>query len=431
MADWTIHPDWEPVGDGTAFNRFTMEIRTFSGDAADSLDAVAAGEPLPDGGVEQLAAANVVTDEDDPDSQLPEFERRAGRADDVRINRMRFFVTERCNMGCPGCFVRFKYRNDMDFENADREKARKAVDFLREQNEGESFTIQFLGGEPLVALELIKYTIDYAKEVCETTEPNFSLTTNATLVTDDIANYLDEEDVRVGVSFDGWKEINDESRVYMSGEGTYEDAVEGYWTLKEHVSQGVGILITPQPANADVLDEVVEQLVDELDPDGVTINDPFHSDGEWEINGRQFAENVKRILAFCEKHRIPVISPASQIIKAVSQEQPKLQTLTKPERLFSVALSVDGRITYHIMNYDEALFPNDIDDWSTDRFEEWATMSGYRHEKCRNCVALNTCAGPDPIESYQGNHDIDDVQLNPERCKFYKHMTRWFVRQYA
>lgn len=424
MSTESLHPNWRRIDDDVLFNRFTMEIHSCGSKERAHLDALDRDDAtVPDDS--PLRAKNIVTS--DGESSLDEYESRAADAESVDIRRMRFYVTERCNMGCPGCFVRFKYRNDEDFQNSDLEKAKTAVDFLRERNQGESFEIHFLGGEPLIGLDLIEQTVEYAKETCEETTPIFSMTTNATIVTDEIAEYLDEEEFIVGVSFDGWRDTNDRSRVYMNGEGTFDDAVEGYWTLKEHIDAGVGILVTPQPLNIDDLDGIVERLVTELEPDGLTINDPFHSDGTWEVDGRVFAEKVKSILALCEEHRVPLISPASPIIKAVVKKQPNLRTLPSTEGIFTCAVSVDGRISYHIMNTDEALFPNHISDWSRDRFEEWATLSGYDHEKCRDCVALNTCGGPDPIESYHGTGDALDPDLNPERCKFYKHMTRWFI----
>lgn len=427
MAASKIHPDWEIINGDKAFNRFTMEIANCTEEQQEYLASIQASEPREMPAVEaDLRESGIVTTDDDPDSLVSEYETRARRTDDIDINRVRFLVTERCNMGCPGCFVRFKYRNDEEFDNSDEQKAHAIIDFLRERNEGDSFDVHFLGGEPLIALDLIKETIRYAEETCDETDYNFSVTTNATIVDEEIASYLGEKDVTVGVSFDGWKELNDEARMYMNDEGTYDDAVVGYRKLKSHLD-GVGILVTPQPLNIDVLDEVVEHLVTELSPDSLTVNDPFHSNGTWEVDGDEFAEKMKTILHICEEHKIPLISPASQIIKGVAHKNPKLQTLTSPERTFSTALSTDGRLSYHIMNYDEQLFPNGIDEMSQDRFEKWARFSGYQHEKCRDCVALNTCGGPDPIESYQGNGDIDDVQLNPERCKFYKTMTEWLV----
>lgn len=430
-----LHPDWEVLSDGTLFNRFTMEVKHCSTPQRkylEALDKRGYGDHNTELASDELAAlkeSGIVTDAEEPTSRLSSYSNRADETDEININRLRFFVTERCNMGCPGCFVRFKYRNDEDFENADHSQARQAVDFLRERNKGDSFEIHFLGGEPLIVMDLIKETVSYAEEVCNETEPSFSVTTNATIVTEDIAEYLDEKDFTVGVSFDGWEELNDESRVYMNGDGTYEDAVNGYRILQDTLSQGVGVLVTPQPLNIDHLADIVDHLLTDLSPDGITINDPFHSNGIWEISGRRFADKLKEILLLCEESQTPIISPASQIIKAIANDQPKLQTLPSSDRDMSAALSIDGRISFHIMNYEEELFPTAIDDPPFDEFEQWATFSGYQHEACRDCIALNTCSGPDPIESYQRTGNVEEIKLNPERCVFYKHMTRWLLKQ--
>lgn len=430
MSALRLHPDWRFLTDGTLLNRFTLELFACSEEEQRILEAISQEESVDAPEIEsEMYEAGVVTDADEPDSLIERYDRRAKQTDDIRINRARFMITERCNMGCPGCFVRFKYRNDMQFENADREKAHRVVDFLREENHGEEFHIHFLGGEPLIALDLIKETVRYANKTCEVTDFSFSTTTNATVVDEEVARYLDEHDVTVGVSFDGWKELNDQSRMYMSDEGTYDDAVKGYEILNEHLDEGVGILITPQPINIDHLADVARHLVRELSPAAVTINDPFHSNGTWDIDGRQFAEELKEIIQLCERERLPLVSPATQIIDALARERPKLQTLTTGDRKFTLGVSPDGRASYHIMNYDEELFPNPIEEISEERFEQWASFSGYQHEECRQCVALNTCGGPDPIESYHGTGHVETIELNPDHCTFYKEMTRWIGKQ--
>ena len=428
MGKMKLHPDWDLTQDGVLFNRFTMNRKSISNEEHEQLLSVIDDHQIDKPNLlTKFQNENIIVEKGDTDSRLPQFVQKSKNVDDVSINRIRFYVTERCNMGCPGCYVRFKYRNDDDFDNSDKKKAHKVVDFLREENKGETFDIHFLGGEPLIGLDLMKETISYAEETLDKTDFTTSVTTNATLVNEENAKYLNKKDVTIGVSFDGWKELNNQSRMYMNDEGTYDDAVEGFRTLKNHVDKGVGVLVTPQPKNIDVLSEVAEHLIQELDPDGLTINDPFHSNGEWEVDGHLFAEKLKEIIMMTGEKEIPLISPASQIIRAISHENPKIQTLPTSERNMTAALSTDGRITYHIMNFSTDLFPNNIEDQSEKLFESWAQLSGYQHEECRNCIALNTCSGPDPIESYHGNNNISNIELNVERCKFYKEMTEWLV----
>lgn len=425
----SVHPDWRLLEEGRLFNRYTLERFECTNREQAYLESVMAGsEPeVPDVRAE-LQKEGVITESPSNQPLHDSFKEKAQRTDDIRVNRARFVITERCNMGCPGCFVRFKYRNDQDFLNTDAETAHAVVDKLHDENRGDDFHIHFLGGEPLVGFELMKETIEYAHSVCEETDPKFSVTTNATIVTEEIAQYLDERDVTVGVSFDGWEEINDQTRMYMNEEGTYEDAVEGYWTLKQHLDD-IGILITPQPVNEDELSEIAEHLIEELSPDALTINGPFHSEGTWDIDPWKFAEHMKDIIMLCERERVPLNSPASQVIEAIAEQSPKLQTLTTIDRRFTFNVSPDGRASYHVMNYDEELFENDLEHAFGEQFERWASFSGYQHEECQDCIALNTCGGPDPIESYQKTGHADKLELNPDRCVFFREMTRWLVNK--
>ncbi|MCB1806803.1 MAG: 4Fe-4S cluster-binding domain-containing protein, partial [Candidatus Competibacteraceae bacterium] len=75
----------------------------------------------------------------------------------------------------------------MDFETA-----RKSVDLLlREGAARERINIVFFGGEPLTNLPLIKQVVDYAEQRCDELgkSADFSLTTNATLLTEDNVDY--------------------------------------------------------------------------------------------------------------------------------------------------------------------------------------------------------------------------------------------------
>ena len=48
------------------------------------------------------------------------------------------------------------------------------------------------------------------------------MTTNGTLLTDDIIRYLAEHEVSLMISIDGPREINDANRVFANGQGTFD-----------------------------------------------------------------------------------------------------------------------------------------------------------------------------------------------------------------
>ena len=103
--------------------------------------------------------------------------------------------------------------------------AKASVDFLLTQAEGRrSIHITFFGGETLMNFPLLKQVVTYATERASEKEchVDFSLTTNATLLTPAIIEFLSENRIGVTVSMDGPKEMHDQLRIFSNGKGSYD-----------------------------------------------------------------------------------------------------------------------------------------------------------------------------------------------------------------
>jgi uncharacterized protein len=137
-------------------------------------------------------------------------------------------LTNQCNLSCQYCY---EFGADkvatpegkpkfMDFETA-----KASVDFLlAESGDRRAIHITFFGGETLMNYPLLKQVVTYAnqraKEQGRTID--FSLTTNATLLTPAIIEFLSENHIGVTVSMDGPKEMHDRLRVFANGKGSYD-----------------------------------------------------------------------------------------------------------------------------------------------------------------------------------------------------------------
>ncbi len=84
--------------------------------------------------------------------------------------------------------------------------------------------IDLFGGEPLMAFDIIKEIVDYGREQEKLHNKNirFTMTTNSTLLNDEIMDYLDKNMGNIILSIDGRKEVNDKVRIRFDGTGTYE-----------------------------------------------------------------------------------------------------------------------------------------------------------------------------------------------------------------
>lgn len=95
-------------------------------------------------------------------------------------------LTTGCNLGCSYC-----YREDLTSPKnsavMDYQTGSRSIDLLMEEaSENERVGIVFFGGEPLTRIAVIRDLVDYAEEkaVAAGKDVEFSLTTNATLLTE-------------------------------------------------------------------------------------------------------------------------------------------------------------------------------------------------------------------------------------------------------
>lgn len=133
-------------------------------------------------------------------------------------------VAHDCNLKCTYCFAEEgEYKGKRSIMTFDVGK--KAIDFVIEKSgPRKNIEIDLFGGEPLMAFDVVKKIVEYGKEVGKKHNKNirFTLTTNATLLTDEIIDYLDENIGNIILSIDGRKEVNDRIRKRASGKGSYD-----------------------------------------------------------------------------------------------------------------------------------------------------------------------------------------------------------------
>jgi uncharacterized protein len=140
-------------------------------------------------------------------------------------------LTNQCNLSCRYCYEFGEDRvatpegkpKFMDFETA-----RASVDFLFDQSSGRRSThITFFGGETLMNFPLLQKVVEYAngRAAGLGRALDYSLTTNATLLTPQIIEFLSQNRIGVTVSMDGPKDMHDQLRVFSNGRGSY-DVVE-------------------------------------------------------------------------------------------------------------------------------------------------------------------------------------------------------------
>jgi len=137
-------------------------------------------------------------------------------------------LTNQCNLSCAYCY---EFGEDKVAtpegkpKFMDAETAKDSVDFLLEQAAGrKSLHITFFGGETLMNFPVLQQVVAYAnaRAAEQDTHIDFSLTTNATLLTPAIIEFLSGNRIGVTVSMDGPAELHDKLRVFSNGRGSYD-----------------------------------------------------------------------------------------------------------------------------------------------------------------------------------------------------------------
>jgi uncharacterized protein len=137
---------------------------------------------------------------------------------------------------------------------------------LAEAKERKRVNLVFFGGEPLSNMPLIRQVIDHAErrgaEVGKTVD--FSLTTNATLLTEELVEYFSAHRVGITVSMDGPKALHDRNRKTIGGKGTYDVvAKKARMLLAGHKTRPVGARVTLTRGTTDVV-TIHRHLRDEI-----------------------------------------------------------------------------------------------------------------------------------------------------------------------
>ena len=179
-------------------------------------------------------------------------------------------VTSKCNLACTYCYEYGEDRIVPDGKKPrfmNEETARQSVDFMfAESGDSPTVHLTFFGGETLLNFKVLKTALAYAREraaaLGKTVDP--SLTTNATLLREEIIDWIVANDVGVTVSMDGGREQQDKFRVFNNGMGSYDVVLPNIRMLLErHRSRPVGARVTLTKQNLDVL-AIYRHLRDEI-----------------------------------------------------------------------------------------------------------------------------------------------------------------------
>ncbi|MDD4168898.1 MAG: radical SAM protein [Desulfotomaculaceae bacterium] len=167
-------------------------------------------------------------------------------------------LTFNCNLTCSYCFIHQKSPQD----RMTLATAQKAIDLLMERAAFPHVNITLFGGEPLLEFNLIKKIVPYALDAAKkhNIALTWAITTNGTLINEDILKFFSQYKINMLLSIDGGPETHDRYRRTRSGEGTWHK-IAGLIPLIKAYQPWLGARMTVSTEAIDTMREDFNQLV--------------------------------------------------------------------------------------------------------------------------------------------------------------------------
>jgi uncharacterized protein len=358
-------------------------------------------------------------------------EREAALLGGGLVRRLDLKITEECNFRCRYCvhFISLGISDRLTHPEKfmSLELARKSVDeyvsLLKRLNKKDA-RITFSGGEVLIAWSVLEQVVLYYNERYAADCPcSFSIMTNASLVTAEIAKRLRELKISVATSIDGLGPVNDLVRITKSGAGTFARIIAGFNNLE---AEGIPIdaCVTVNDLNLRHIDEsmidwAAERGMKELrvTPDMVNMFDiPVPEVVDWlkrlracgkikgiDVTGgwhRPFSNfndsALERLLSYCEPICGDTLSVApSGLIYGCCYSTSSVGAISRLDRLFDDKGEYRQMVSSHIVG---------------------------RRQECFGCEIEGSCAGA--CEITRESAAADRTAKVNQMCELFRQMTR-------
>ena len=325
-------------------------------------------------------------------------------------------VAHDCNLRCKYCFA-----SQGDFKGErlmmPLEVGKKALEFIvNSSGNRRNLEVDFFGGEPLMNFELVKELVSYGRKLEKIYNKRFrfTITTNGVLLDEDNMEFINENMDNVVLSLDGRKEVNDNMRKTINGQGSYDTIVPKFINMvRKRGDKDYFVRGTFTGNNLDFTQDILEFY--NLEFKKVSI-EPVVTDPKEEYAIKE--EDLDKILKEYEKF---------------SQEYIKIKKVDKDFTFFHFMIDLDQgpcvikRATgcgagseYMAVTPEGDLYPchqfvgnedfklGDVYEGvkNLDIRQKFKQVNVFNKEECKNCWARFYCSGGCHANAFNANKDI-------------------------
>lgn len=324
--------------------------------------------------------------EDDFDFTEATMKRRAEYADDKSLYSVMLNTTLDCNLNCWYC-----YENRIPGSMASkslREGIKKHIGQHFQESPFETLKLSFFGGEPFLNYEAIKDLAEFGKEFCGKHSLNLILdfTTNATLITPEIVDFLSQFRCHFQITLDGGRDShNCIKRNDKAPFDTYAKTLESMRLITKRIpSHLIAVRLNFDAKSLNDIDSIINDISFLDRRQSYVILRKVWQVGTEKVNGETILSAIDKL--FENKFLVDYyVMPRGCVCFA--------------ERKSHVFFNYDGKVfrCSTICSFDEKAALGNFDQstgsvtWDKEKYRQW--FCDMQTPKCKACKWFPACLG--------------------------------------
>jgi uncharacterized protein len=311
-------------------------------------------------------------------------------------------ITQKCNFRCTYCFEKGKKTTSSE-DVMSIEIGKKSLDLITNLSKNRiNIEVDFFGGEPLLYMDTLMKIVGYGRELEKKYNKIFwfSLTTNASLLTDKMIDFLKQENISLILSIDGCEKNHNKYRVYENGRGTFVDTLKGIQKVIQSGHEGYYTRGTYTKETSDFLDQIfyLENIgINQISFEPVVSSDPAigFSQEDLPLLKKQYEELAKEYLIHRETnknlrfyHFEVDLEEGACLPKLLTSCGAGVEYLSvSPNGKLYPCHQFDGNSEYELGNVEQGIQNHPL----VEEFRDLTQVA--KKEKCMLCWARTLCGG--------------------------------------
>ena len=339
----------------------------------------------------------------------------------VSRNRLVVLPSQICNLACTYCFASQVHSH----ECIDKAILEKAYDYILKSDNNEKYFSFIGGGEPMMTWDLLKWSFEYIFSHKSDSDKVFiSITTNATLMNEDILSTIKKYGICINVSFDILKNIQDTQRPFKRINKSSFDIIHKNIQLldKNYVSYGIRSTITMK--NVSLMSEMVQFVVDNYPKLRSLHFEPVTDDVEDRFY-QEYIDNFFQARTIAKSYGIDLYNSSTKSIFNIKEQFCNGELCLTPTGDVVACHRVSSK---NDSNFDKFCYGKITEKGihiSQNKYQDFLHSAQTKSDKCQHCFAYWHCAGACPMERATFNKK----QLS-SKCEFIREIIKRTLLEY-